>query len=71
MIAHDLGDQRQAQARAARLGGDEGFEDVRHQVGAERRSPLSRTVTSSGSDTRSPAVAAAEVARQADSWWSR
>ena len=48
MIADDLGDQRQAQAGAARLGGDEGIEDVGQQIGGTPE-PLSRTVTSSGS----------------------
>jgi hypothetical protein len=32
MVAHDLGDQRQAEAAAAALAGDERVEDVGHHV---------------------------------------
>ena len=37
MVADDLGDERQAQARTARLGRDERIEDVRHEIGGNAR----------------------------------
>ena len=50
MVADDLGDQRQAEARAVRLGGDERIEQVRHQVLAARPGRCRATQNSSGSD---------------------
>src|SRR5258706_15673054 len=71
MIADDLCNQRQAEARATAFRGDEGIEDVRHKVGRHARAIVAngdfeRQAQSPARDNRAETNAGPIAGRQRD-----